>query len=149
MNRAVKRHYVGEKGRIPIVDYNEIRETDSHEARAAKMEYYSAKSIGEKLVATYPGRQWSVNVDLRNEMIVIACPSVSLTKGYHLAIRRDTLAQLQTRAVRAAGEILERYGVTRGRLFDASGHELLTRGVRDELKVTNPADTAPTKIVRL
>lgn len=137
----------GMKGKLPVIDANYIRPQDSFEARAAKMEFYYAKAIGEALVAAYPNRQWSVNVDLRNEMIVIGCPSLSNTKGYHLHLRHDNLPLLITRARRAAGEILERYGVTRGRIINPDILEALPRGLRDE--VIGGSDTAPEPITRM
>lgn len=144
MKGRERHHFSGaQKGSAPIVDYNEIREHDSHEAKAAKLEYYYAKNIGEDLVKHYPGRMWGVDVDLRNELIVIKCPSVSETKGYHLPIRGDTLAKLQERARKAAGEILERYGVSRDRIIDPVALEAMPRGVRDELIVPNKTDTKP------
>ena len=128
------------KGRPPIIDYNEIHEHDSHEARLAKMEYYYAKKIGEDLVTKFPNRQWEVNVDIRNEMIVISCPSLSVIKGYYMPIRHDTLQVLQERARIAGAEILERYGVTRGRV-SLETMESLSRGLRDEVQA-NKTDTA-------
>lgn len=140
MQPARARFYQGEKGNEPIIDYNEIREHDSHEAKCAKLEYWTAKKIGERLIAAYPNRQWGVNADLRNEMLVISCPSLSSLKGYYLPLRGDTMNLLQARAVKAAGEILERYGITRGKFIDAQILEALPRGVRDEViaKDTKP-----------
>ena len=133
MPAALARHYQGSKGRSPIIDYNEIREHDSWDAKCAKLEYWTAKQIGGKLAAVYPGREWGVDADLRNEMLVITCPSLSLVKGYHLPMNGDTIAELQRRAVRAAGSILERYGVSRGRIIDPMALENLPRTLRDEV----------------
>lgn len=131
------------KGKPPVLDANELRPHESHETHHAKLEYYIAKKIGEDLVRHYPGREWCVNVDCRNAMVVISCQSVSLTKGYHLPMRRDTISDLQVRARKAAGEILERYGVSRGRLINPDTLEAMPRSGRDEVIVKSAADTAP------
>lgn len=144
MKGRERQHFAGaSKGRPPILDYNQIRPADSHEAQFAKLEYWVAKQIGEDLVKHYPGRQWIVDVDARNGVVVIGCPSVSLTKGYVLHVRKDSTAPLLLRARKAAGEILERYGVSRSRKIDAQALEAAPRTVRDELIVPNRTDTAP------
>ena len=139
-----RQHFAGAaKGRPPILDYNQIRPGDSHEAQFEKLEYWVAKQIGEDLVKHYPGREWHVDVDARNGVVVIMCPSVSTTKGYYLHARKDATQSLVLRARKAAGEILERYGVSRERTIDAVALEEAARGARDELIVPNKSDTAP------
>ena len=136
--------FIGQqKGKPPIIDYNAVRPTDSHEAQMAKLEYWIAKEIGTALVKQYPGREWGVDVDTRNAVVVISCPSVSLTKGYHIHCRKTDTVPLIQRALRAAGEILERYGQSRDRIIDPVALEAMPRGVRDELIVPNVSDTKP------
>jgi hypothetical protein len=117
MNKT--RFYVGEKGRDPIVDFNHARSEDSHEVKAAQVEYWIAKQIGTELTRTYKNRQWHVDVDARNKVIILSAPSLSKVMGYHLHMRDgETMPQLIARCRRAAGEILERYNVTRARNTD-------------------------------
>lgn len=142
-----RRHFRGaEKGRASVVDFNSVNPGDSHSQQFAKMEAWIAKQIGEALVTCYPGRQWWVDVDGRNGIVVIACPSVSMTKGYHIHCNKTDTVPLIRRAVNAAGEILERYGQSRARNIDAVALEEAPRGVRDELIVQNVADTKPEPI---
>jgi len=133
MEVAKKRTYQGEKGNKPFHDFNAPVAEDSHEAKAARLEFWIAKRIGEDLVATYPNRQWQVNVDTRNETIIISCPSLSKRMGYRLNMRRDTIGALLPRCRKAAGEILERYGVTRGRIIDPFDIEQMPRDLRDDV----------------
>jgi hypothetical protein len=115
-------------GKERAVDYNGIALPDGtrvtlDEQRTADVEFWMAKRIGEHLVNVYPGRQWGVKVDLaqaqaQSGLVTITCPSLSQTKGYVIHIRNQTLAELKVRAARAAGEVLERYGVTRARGID-------------------------------
>ncbi len=133
MEQAKKRAYQGEKGATPVLDFNTIVPEESHEKKAAAVEYWIAKKIGEDLVRTYPNRQWQVNVDTRNESIVISCPSLSKRMGYRLNMKKETIAQLLPRCRKAAGEILERYGVTRGRIIDPFDIEQMPRDLRDDV----------------
>jgi hypothetical protein len=129
------RFYAGLKGKPAnhIIDNNEVHPDWSHERKAAEVEFYLAKKIGEDLVRTYPGRQWMVDVDSRNEIIIIVMPSLTKREGYHLHMRRDNLAALIPRCRKAAGEILERFNVSRSRLTVPDEQILaLPRDLRDD-----------------
>lgn len=128
----------GRKGAEPVRDYNKISLDDPDDVNCAKLDYFFAKQIGEAVTAAYKERQWGVMFDSRNGVCVLTCPSVSLTKGYRLHIRNDTLHVLQERAKRAAGEILERYGISRARIVDGYAIEAMPRTGRDEV-VSNDA----------
>lgn len=124
---------IGEqKGKDSVVDYNTPQTDNSHEAQAMRMEFYIAKQIGEDLCKHYQGRQWGVDVDSRNEVIIVSCPSLSKRMGYRLHMKRDTIADLLPRCRRAAGEILERFGVSRSRIIDPATLETFDRDVRDD-----------------
>lgn len=136
-------HIIGEtKGSQPIVDFNGvvIAEGDE-EAIKLRTEYWIAKQIGVDLMKTYPNRQWLVDVDTQNQVVVISCPSLSKRMGMRLHMRRDTVADLIPRARRAAGEILERFGVSRGRSIDALAIEAMKRDVRDDVVSKDAAAT--------
>jgi hypothetical protein len=97
-----------------------------------RIEFWTAKQIGQALTRKYPNRQWHVDVDARNEVIVLGCPSVSKRKGYRLHMKRDNVATLIRRCEHAAAEILERYGVSRSRLIDPATFENFDRDVYDD-----------------
>lgn len=100
-------------------DYNEINIFEDDDKKQAKLEMWICKQIGDTLVRTYPNRQWGVEVDIPGQMVIIMCPSLSLEKGYHISMMGDrTINDLQQRAIRAGGEILERYGISRDRRFN-------------------------------
>lgn len=128
------------KGRAPVKDYNEVNLLETDDAQRAKVEFWIAKQIGEDLCRVYPKREWGVYVDAPNGILCIQCQSVSAQKGYYLHIRRDTIQDLQLRARRAAGEILERHGLSRDFRFNPDVVETLQRDLRDNA-VT--ADSAP------
>lgn len=139
-------HIIGEtKGKRAVIDYNAINEQNSHEAAIAAMEYYYAKAIGTALMRTYRNRNWQVDVDIRNQMVVIGAPDLSKVKGYYLPIRQDTLAKLIDRAKNAAGEILERYNLSRALNVPADSFEMLSRDRRDEVHTRDSAPTCSTK----
>lgn len=130
------RFYPGLKGKPQnhIQDFNQALPDWSHERTMAEMDFYYAKKIGEDLVKTYPGRQWMVDVDIRNQLVVIVMPALSKREGYHLHLRRDALAALIVRCRKAAGEILERFNVSRGRLVKTLDEiEALPRDARDDV----------------
>ena len=134
------------KGRQPVSDYNEVNLLETDDAKRAKVEFWIAKQIGEDLCRVYPRREWGVYVDAENEIVCITCPSVSTTKGYYLHIRGSTLHDLQVRARRAAGEILERHGITRDFRFNPDNLETVQRNLRDD--VVTP-DSAPEPLTRM
>jgi len=147
MRSALKRHYQGEKGRNPLVDYNHLVLTEgmSEEEQRARLEFYIAKKLGTALVAKYPGREWGIIVDTEQGVVVVQCPSVDKQKGYHLHIKGDTIAQLIPRVEKAAGEILERYGVSRARIIDPATLETFKRNVRDDVVETTDNAAEPAK----
>ena len=97
-------------------DYNEIYFHEDDDVRINKIEMWTAKQLGTALVKAYPGHEWSVHVDAIGGVICVVNPSVSTLKGYHLHMKGDTINDLQRRAVEAGGEILERYGLGRGKV---------------------------------
>ena len=132
-------HIIGQ-GREITKDYNEIYFHEDDDVRVNKLEMWMAKKIGERLVKDYPNRQWNVNVDVIGGMVVIMCPSVSHNKGYHLHIKGDTINALEDRAVQAAGEILERYGLSRDKVFNPEKFEDLKRVGPQEEAITADSD---------
>jgi hypothetical protein len=137
------RFYVGEKGKNSNhkTDFNTAQPGESHEEKAVRLEFWMAKQIGTDLVKHYPNRQWNVDVDSRNQTIVISCPSLSKREGYRLNMKRDTIAELLPRCRKAAGEILERFNVTRGRIIDPYTLEAMSRDVRDDVICRDRTDT--------
>lgn len=104
-------------GRREIVkDYNTVYFHEDDDTRTEKIEMWIAKQLGTRLVEAYPGHQWSVHVDAIGGVLCIVNPAVSSLKGYHLHMKGDTIDDLQARAVKAGGEILERYGLKRGKV---------------------------------
>ena len=137
-------HIIG-AGKEITEDYNEIHFHEDDDVRIAKVEMWMARNIGTNLVAEYPNRQWGVDVDIRGGMIVITCPSLSTAKGYHLEIKSDNIESLQRRSVEAAGEIMERYGLARGKIFDPNSFNDLTRLSNDEVVSADSDGVDPMK----
>jgi hypothetical protein len=133
MSRLATPTSSGQFGREITDDFNEISIFELDGVKRAKLEMWIAKDIGTTLVKHYPNRQWGVRVDLEGKMVIVTCDSVSLTKGYHIHMLNRSIGQLCDRAKQAAGEILERHGVTRSRKFDADIIETLKRDFRDEV----------------
>jgi hypothetical protein len=132
MSAPARAGFIGQqKGRAPVIDYNEVNLLETDDAKRAKLEYWIAKRVGEALIGAYNNRQWECIVDLDARVLVVKCPSLSLTKGYYLNLGRP-IHELCAAAVRAGGEIMERYGITRGRITDSKMFDALPQR-RDEV----------------
>lgn len=129
----------GLNGREITADYNEIYLHEGTEARRAKLEMFICKRVGEALVKAYNHRQWGVEVDLDNGVVIVTCPSVSMTKGYHLHLARYNMNDLAAAAVRAGGEILERHGISRVRIVDPNQFEELPRTLKGDVVAPDAA----------
>ena len=72
------------------------------------------RHLGAAIVKAYPGRQWLVEVLDKGYVCYIKIPTISMEFGTVVilkkALRSDTI-----NCVRAAGEVLERFNLTRGR----------------------------------
>jgi hypothetical protein len=136
-----------EKGRDPLIDFNAAQVGGSHDIQSEQLEYWIAAQIGKDLMRVYKNRQWGVDVDARNKMVVLMAPSLSKIFGYHLHMRDgEAMPQLIERCRRAAGEILERYNVTRARNTDPL---IIEEGLkRDAKDNVISADAAPDRIIK-
>jgi|SRR5271166_1102875 len=123
------------KGADPFRDFNEVQVGPSKNQDKMRLEYWIAKQLGTAIMQKFQNRQWHVDVDVENQVVIISCPSLSKRMGYRLHIKNETVKQLIPRAIRAAGEILERYGVSRSKIIDPSTLESFDRDVRDDVKL--------------
>lgn len=95
--------------------------------------------VGKALARAYPTVPWFVDANVDGGVITISCPNISQRYGMtlHLTNTNDELAR---KAVMLAGELLERYHVSRtisrfdhiprnvlGEAYDAPRGELRTR----------------------
>jgi len=83
--------------------------------------------LGRTLVESYPGRDWMVKISYDMTVATVFCAQVSLEHGYvlHTGV---PLHQLQAKAKRAGGEILERFGLHRGKGDGADAAGLIRDG---------------------
>lgn len=127
-----------------IVDNNGVQLSEEHHDReVAELEFWLARNVCVAVVNTYPNRNWSVVADAEGGVLILLAPDLSKFKGHFIHMGRKTLHELQTQAIKAAGEILERHGVSRSNVFKPEFIEGLKRNARDEV-VT--ADSAPEPI---
>lgn len=106
-------------------DYNSIDMMEAESSKVAKMEMWIAKSVGTALANRYPGRQWGVQVNMEGGVLIVSCPSLSTEKGYHIYMDGKVIDELCKDAMRAGGEILERYDISRAKKFDPDNLETL------------------------
>lgn len=139
-NRRARHYFIGnQKGREPVKNYNEVDFSTADDISVARLEFSLAEQIGPVLTKKFPGRRWAVGVDAKGGMLVITCPSVSITKGFHIALRNPgnsvsrTLMELIELALKGAGEILERHGVSRNRIINLDHLAALPRTVKDDV----------------
>ena len=75
-----------------------------------------AKTLSEKLMAAYPNHAWAVNVEHRTGLISIRDMYLSGQWGYVLKLKNIySSSSLERDAVRGAGEMLERFRLSRGK----------------------------------
>jgi len=130
-------------GSIITGNFNKIEVENSENEFVAEEEMRIAKVISARLVKAYNNRQWKIMVDIKNGMLIIACDSISNNKGYHIHMKGVPLHELEQKAIQAAGEILERHGLSRLVGFNADTYEDLPRDLEDN--VIGP-DSAPEAI---
>ncbi len=130
-------------GSIITGNFNKIQLENSENEFVAMEEMRMAKAISARLVKAYNNRQWKIMVDIKNGMLIIACDSISNNKGYHIHMKGVLLHDLEEKAIRAAGEILERHGLSRLVGFNPDTYEDLPRDLEDN--VIGP-DSAPEAI---
>lgn len=141
-------HIIGEqKGRDPLVDFNQIIQEEEAKRSVANIEMWTAKKVCEAVMAEYPGWPWEVMADAEGHMVIVRLPQLSITKGYHVSMRNLTIDGLIRRAKRAAGEILERHGMPRTRLVDSATLDSIPQDVRGDATLSDAKGVDPIKKV--
>lgn len=78
------------------------------------LDFSMSKTLAERLHAAYPGHLWAVNVENRTGLITIRNLYLAGNWGYVLKMGAVySISSLERDAVRAAGEILERFRLSR------------------------------------
>ena len=78
-----------------------------------------SKEIAEALNAQYPGHLWAVRVQGEYGVASIHNLMLSGEWGYRLLLDKNySVSDLRSRAIKAGGEILERFNVKRGKMND-------------------------------
>lgn len=91
-----------------------------------------AKDIADTLNNHYPGHLWAVNVDGPNGVANIRDLLLSGQMGYVLKlVNMFSASDFKRDVIRAGGEILERYRMTRGRLDEGQYENLQTNFAGD------------------
>lgn len=76
-----------------------------------------ARGMAEALHAHYPGHLWAVTCDGKTGMADVRNLGLSGNWGYRLKLKNIySGSQFQADVIRAGGELLERYRLSRGRL---------------------------------
>lgn len=112
----------------------------AEEQKTAAVEHWIAGKVGNKLQSTYPRLRWAIVCSVKQQIVIIICPFISTTKGYHLHLKNYIIDQLEKKAVIVAGEILERHGISRNQTPNLEKAENALRDSRGSI-VT--ADSAP------
>jgi len=70
--------------------------------------------VGRALIKAYPARNWLVDSDVPNRVLTVHCTDISARWGMVVHLTRSNRETVR-RSVRAGGEILERYRLSRQR----------------------------------
>lgn len=87
--------------------------------KAQREEHY-AKQVADVLLRHYPGHKWQIGVDVSNEGLVlinIKIPTLDGLWGFTIKTDRTYVSEKIVRD--AAGELLERWGLSRGKADEA------------------------------
>jgi hypothetical protein len=79
--------------------------------------------IGETIHKLYPLRNWMVSISDCGTMATVLCPEISTAYGYNIRLDNHKLI-VEDKAKHAAGEILERFNMSRDPTIDDS-HKVL------------------------
>lgn len=91
--------------------------TDSAEAQQYLRERETAQVIGQALVKYYPKRNWMVKANDPGQVAYIA--NADIATDYGMVVHTNcSIPELQKRAVMLAGELLERFSLSRS--FDGA-----------------------------
>jgi len=91
---------------------NVIKVADGEEAAKAIKADALCRRIGMVLQKHYPGIRWYVDVNIDGGVSGIRCADVAMSFGYVLHLRCSEI-ELEHQAVKAGGEILERFAISR------------------------------------
>lgn len=100
-------------------------DTNLNDARSFRVE----RAIGEILVKKYPGFKWIVDADVANNVAYITVAQLVSDRCY--VIHLDQMDNDGKMVIRAGGEILERFYITRGKMR-ANEMATLKRDARGE-----------------
>lgn len=96
---------------------------DGDDAEEAIKNNEVCKVIGTHVTKTYPDRVWFVEVIDKGRVCRIRCPSISMEYGMEFVIMERVDLNCKKAAL-MAGEILERFNLTRGRTDNSDMYEL-------------------------
>jgi hypothetical protein len=102
--------------------------TDPTELNMALQERWLAHAVGRSLKKAYPGRDWLVRIDLAGQVASIHCPHISTQWGYMVHLDQS-LHIIQKKSVYFAGELLERFRLSRSRTVEGDIDNLPRTGL--------------------
>ena len=90
------------------------------------------RRVGSALMKTYPTRDWYVDSDVYGGVLEVKCSSISMKYGMIVHLHYST-EEVVKRAVKAAGELLERFRLGRQRLNKGTDEGDLQRNAMGEV----------------
>lgn len=105
-----------------------IQTFDEVEANNCVQATALCQKIGNALAKHYPRRKWYVDVNWEGKIASVFAADISMEYGYQLHINKIS-EEIEKAAVKAGGELLERFKLSRERLA-FGGHENLIRDLR-------------------
>lgn len=84
-----------------------------------------AKGMAEDLHAAYPGHLWAVSCNGKTGMADVRNMALSGNYGFRIKLHQTySASEFKAKVLRAGGEILERYRLTRGKANDGEYGDL-------------------------
>ena len=98
---------------------SQILVADEQTTTGDALDFSMSKTLAEALNTKYPGHLWAVRA--RGDQGIATIHNLLFSAEYGYVLRLDkmfSMSDLIARAIRGAGEILERYNQVRGRVND-------------------------------
>lgn len=110
-----------------IIDYSclspqDLEQEMKHEAMCAEMN----EVVAVQLLKHYPGHMWGINSDIRQGIINIYLRYSTGNNVFGVTVKLDASMQVVLKnCVRFGGELLERYGLSAGKLVESEMDTML------------------------
>ena len=100
--------------------------------RNARWQVDIESRLGHALANLYPNRDWYIDANPAQGVVTVKCASISMDYGMVVHLTHD-MFEVERRAKLAAGELLERFRLSRSRQTNGVDNDELKRNIKGEV----------------